>query len=225
MIDELKEEGLDRLLCLPLLQGMNRRDLLDVAGRVRLNFFRLEDRRRFARQDMPATGLYFILSGDVRADRRSLAGDYTLSEWIPAPLVVQPEALFSWRCRYSHTFTAASSLSVMEVDKSAVRDVLFQYPAFRLNLLNYLGHATRRVDNFLWCEEGAGLAVRFGLFLRRRCLRVTGRKELSIKLVTLAAELGWERRTLSRVLHGMEDDGVLRMGRGRVEIPDLSLLP
>lgn len=204
---------------------MSRRDLLDVAGRVRLNFFRLENRRSLARQDTPGKGLYFILSGEVRADRRSLADDYMLSEWISAPLVVQPEALFGWRCRYSHTFTAASSLSLMEVDKSAVRDVLFQYPAFRLNMLNYFGYAARRADNFLWCEEGAGLAVRFGLFLRRRCLRVTGRKELSVKLATLAAELGWERRTLSRVLHGMEDDGLLRMVRGKVEIPELSLLP
>lgn len=221
----LGKNGLERLLGLPLLQGLSQRDLLDIAGRARFNFSKLEARHRLVRQDARANRLCFVLDGKIIAERRSLRDDYVLTEWLAAPLVIQPEGLFSWHTHWTRTFSAATDCSLLEVDRDTVRDIFLQYAGFRENYLNFLGHLVQHNEEYLWCTEGEDVAERFALFLRRRCMRSSGRKELRMERTSLAHALGVSQARLSRTLHILSEKGLLDIRRGGVDIPDLSELP
>lgn len=224
-----KNVSLEHLMRLPLLQGMSRTDILRMAGMVPFNFSKVNARHIIARAGERCRGLTFIVSGSIEVETKSDDGTYALREWFAAPFLLQPESLFGLRTCHTATVRAAAEaqtpvVSLLQIEKSDVRDLLLALPTFRLNYMNILCRSTQQLTSEVWGNLPEQLPERIVRFLRLRCTYPTGRKELRIDMKRLATELGATRLNTSRALHKLASTGALRQRRACVEVPDFRKL-
>ncbi len=208
----------ERLLLLPLFQGIGREEFWEIAERIRIGFQKLPGGAVIAGQDSSCEMLQFVLSGEVCVRQTSDDYAYMLSEYFAQPMVVQPEALFGMRTRYTRTFLASTATELLKIEKSAVRDILFYYPTFRINYLNMVSTQMQQATRLLWRSFPEKLHYRFVRFMAVRCLKPAGRKVLKIKMTQLAAELNATRLGVSNMLHDLQERGLLEIHRGHIVI-------
>lgn len=209
----------ERLLLLPLFQGIGRGEFFEIAERIRIGFQKVAAGGVLVHQDSQCDRLYFILKGELCARHLSVNKHFVLSEWMDMPMVVQPEHLFGLCTRFTHTFYAVTDLQVLKIDKAAVRDILFYYPTFRINYLNMVSSRAQQTTKSLWKQWPADLEDRFVYFLMQRCSRPAGRKELKIKMSRLAEEMLSTRLKVSNMLNALEERKLIVLHRERIEIP------
>lgn len=210
-----------RLLNLPLFQGLGRSEYTEMATRVRFACRKVTAGTVLIRQDEPCRSLIFVLSGDVGATCHDDHHSYVLSEQLHAPQVLQPDSLFGLNTTYTRTFTAETEVEIMEIEKSVVRDTLFDYTIFRFNYLNLLSHHLQQTHRSRWRSLPIDLPHRFVRFLSDRCYRPAGRKVLHIKMTQLARELDATRLNVSRMLSDLQAQGMVQLRRERIIITAL----
>ena len=218
------ENFFDRLLLLPLFQGISKTDFLEIAERVKLNFQKLGKGNILVEQDELCTGLYFILKGEVEVKKVSDQKDSELVEWLNMPLVLQPETMFGLTTRYTRSFVAESPLQLLRVEKDVVRDILFDYSTFRINYLNLVSYRVQMANRMLWRNIPDDLEARFIQYLASHCLRPAGKKELRISMRTLSERLLTSRLSVSRMLNRLEEEELIHLSRGKILIPCMEKL-
>lgn len=214
-----------RLISLPLFTGLTREDSLEIAGRARFDFHRLKQGDNIVMEGQICQELHFIIQGDVLTTERAIDGSFILEEYVTGPCVIQPESLFGRCNRYSRTVTANSEeVQVLTVSKRDVRDILFTYTPFHLNYLNYICARHQNLKQRLWLQSAPDLRSQFVEFLHRRCEYPAGQKRLISGMNELAAQLHATRLNISRLLHELKEESLIRMHRGEILIPAFELL-
>ena len=214
----------DQLLLFPLFQGMSRDNLAQVAGQTKFGFMKCGVGQVVQREDAPCTQLYFLLSGVLRVESRSDDHAYTVIEQLQAPAMLQPEAIFGYNQRFTHTFTTLADSSFITISKDEVIRLSNQFLVFRLNLLNLYATQTQKLMRQPWHRYPATLSERIVRFLSQRCIYPAGPKTFKILMTRLADEVGDSRLDVSRALNQMQHDGLLTLHRGRIEIPQMERL-
>ncbi|MBR1547259.1 MAG: winged helix-turn-helix domain-containing protein, partial [Prevotella sp.] len=95
---------------------------------------------------------------------------------------------------------------------------------FRLNMTNQLAAEAQRMTHRIWRPAPKTLGERITRFFFSRCLYPAGPKTFYLLMNQLALELNDSRLDISRQLNRMQDDGLLTLHRGRIEIPMLERL-
>lgn len=219
MSQSASPQSLAYLLSLPLLQGMSQKDVFAMAERIPMNFQRLEAGKTIVRQGDACDLLIFLIDGEVAFHKRSDDHTYGLTEHLRAPMVFEPECLFGMHTRYAHTISALTDVRLFVVEKRDVRDVLLDFPTFRVNLLNQISYRAQHRDYELWRNQRAGLQWQFVDFLLDRCVRPAGYKELQIKMSRLGRELDTTRLNISHLLGSLREKKLIETGRERIIIP------
>ena len=213
-----------RLVNIPLFQGISRDDFFNIATKVHFDFQIYHPGEVIVNVDAPCNELVCIISGSVAKEMRSDDGRYLFREISDKPTVIQPDRLFGLRPRYSATFVAVRDTSVVTVPKHEVRDILFGYMTFHINFINFICSAKQVWETRLWRRLPTPLEARFVHFILARSTRPAGHKELNIGMVDLADELATTRLNVSRMLNTLKDDNLLYLSRGLIIIPELEKL-
>lgn len=224
MASDASIRSLDYILQLPLLQGMSRREVFQLAEKVALHFQKHARTAVITRQGTRCEELYLLIEGTVSCRRESDDHTYAVSEQISAPYVFEPENLFGMHTRYAHTIEAQTDVQMLVVGKQAVREVMFDFPTFRVNLLNALCFQVQRRDYELWKNKRLELEAKLIDFMLARCIRPAGHKDLQIKMSRLSQELGTTRLNISRLLNGLRECGLIETHREHIVIPRLEAL-
>lgn len=214
----------DQLLQYPLFQGMSRENLSQVAGHTKFDFIKFPAGRPVVREDEACEHLFFLLSGVLKVESRAHDHSYRVVEQAAAPFMVQPEAIFGYNQRYTHTFTALTDVSFVSIDKSEVVRLSEEFLVFRLNLLNIFATQAQKKERSYWRMAPSSLRDHIVRFFAARVLRPAGTKTFYILMTTLAKELNDSRLDVSRELNQMQCDGLLTLHRGRIEIPQMERL-
>lgn len=214
----------DQLLQFPLFLGMSRDDLSQVAAHTKFDFVKEEADKVLIGNDTACTGLCLLLTGTVSVETRSDDGSYTLTEQLTAPVILQPEALFGYRQRYTHTFRTMTAVSVLRLERREVFRLSEEFLIFRINLLNLLATQAQKKLHQPWRRRPENLEDRLVRFVADRCLHPAGPKTLRILMTQLAAEVGDSRLDVSHALNALQDKGLLTLHRGRIEIPHMEHL-
>lgn len=170
--------------------------------------------RMFSESD-PCNTFPFVLSGKVRVFKESLNGRelslYTVESG--------DTCIVSTGCLLSHEGYTASSLVKEDTEllmmSSHEFDKLLGAPAFRQFIFSLV---SKRIVVLLQLLE----EVAFHKLDRRLAsiLLQQGGRHLKISHQELADELGTVREIISRLLHSFSDNGLVRLGRGIIEILD-----
>jgi CRP-like cAMP-binding protein len=140
----------DLLLQFPLFLGMSRDDLDQVAAHTKFDFVKAEAGDVLISADDPCVGLSLLLSGTVSVETRSDDGTYVLEEQLSASVILQPEALFGYNQRYTHTFRALTPVALLCLERSEVVRLMEDFLIFRINLLNLLSTQTQKLLHQPW---------------------------------------------------------------------------
>lgn len=214
----------DQLLQFPLFLGMSRDDLNQIAAHTKFDFVKEETGSKLISVDDSCTGFCFLLTGQVSVETRSDDGSYLLTERLSAPVILQPEALFGYNQRYTHTFKALSPVALLRIDRSEVVRLTETFLIFRINLLNLLSTQVQKLLHQPWRRCPQTLDERIVRFIAQRCIHPAGPKTLYILMNQLAAEVGDSRLEVSRALNRLNSEGLVQLHRGRIEIPQMELL-
>lgn len=214
----------DRLLTLPLFQGMNNDDLTTLAGQTKFNFHRFAEGKEIIRDGSPCEHLFFLMSGTLSTTAEADDHGFRLTEQVTAPAILQPERIFGLTQRYTRSFTTMSPCNCMTLDKQEVLRITEEYVVFRINLLNIICTQNQRLQRRLWHQQPHTLDQRIVRFLESLCLHPAGPKTMRIKMERLAEELNDSRLNVSRALNRLQADGLISLYREHIEIPDMRRL-
>jgi CRP-like cAMP-binding protein len=214
----------EKLLQFPLFQGMSRDDLELVAGHTRFGFVKFQQGKVIVEEGDSCSQLFFLISGSLRVE--SLAADrgYRVVEEMTAPYILQPEVIFGYSQRYTHTFIAQTDAHFITIDKEEVLRLSEDFLVFRLNLLNLYATQTQKLSRLSWRHLPQSLNDRVVRFFAQHCIYPAGPKTFYILMNRLADELNDSRLNVSRVLNALQHEKKVILHRGRVEIPLLEHL-
>ncbi len=211
-----------RLVSIPLFQGISRSDFEDIASKIHFTFQTVRAGEEVVIADTPCQELVCTISGRFVHEKRSDDGSYTFREYSEKPIVLQPDRLFGRRPYYSTTVRAASTdACILIVPKHEVRDILFNFLTIHINYLNLVCSAKQNWEGRMWKQLPANVADRFLYFILARATRPAGRKELDIGMVDLANELVTTRLNVSKMLNELKEQNLVYLSRGRIEIPEI----
>lgn len=214
----------DQLLQFPLFQGMSRDNLAQVAGHTKFGFMKCVTEQTIVKEYDTCNQLFFLLSGLLNVETHSDDRSYKVVERLEAPYILQPEAIFGYNQRFTHTFTTLSESSLITISKDEVLRLSEEFIVFRLNLLNLYATLAQRLLHHPWQHGPESLDERIVRFLSQHCTTLSGPKMFYILMNQLAAEVGDSRLDVSRALNRLQHDSLIQLHRGRIEVPQMELL-
>ena len=214
----------DTLLSLPLFQGMSQTDFNSLLQKIRLDFIRYEDGDVIIEKGNRCGSLAFLINGTVESSRSGMDGNFTFSELIEAPFLIEPYSMFGRAGSYQRTYTAIGSCSFLMVDKQYIYTELGKYNICRMNLLNILSGRVQQLDSHIWSLDGMSLRERIIRFIKGLSDIQSGQKRLVIKMNDLATLMDATRLNVSRELNALEKDGLISLRRKEIFIPALENL-
>lgn len=214
----------EKLLRLPLFTGMSLDELQSIMGKTKIDFSRAEAGSVITRQGARCGVLLIMTHGEAAATTTAYDGSYSLTETVTAPAIIQQEGIFGRFQEFTRTLTATTQVSTMTIGKPEVQKLAEHSLIFRLNLLGSLSTTIQKDNQELWRNGHPTLEARIVSFFRRRCLTLTGKKSFKIKMLTLADIVNDSRLDVSHALNNLQRAGLVKLSRGRVDIPDMHRL-
>ena len=126
----------ERLLQLPLFQGMTVQEVSDVMSHVRLDFANYHQGDEIVMQGESCKKLIYIISGEVMAEYRNTNLQFILTESLPDLKVIEPYNLFGMYQTYSRTYTFATDGSTLAIDKHVMLNQLMTSNIVKINFMN-----------------------------------------------------------------------------------------
>ena len=91
----------ERLLLLPLFQGMTMADMHDAVATTKFLFKKYSAGKVVAKENDALTSLCLLLDGTLMVKTKAHDGSYSLTERLLAPNILQPERLFGFTQKLS----------------------------------------------------------------------------------------------------------------------------
>lgn len=214
----------EKLLLLPLFQGLSSSDLAHAMGHTRLEFIQGKAGELLIRENDICDSMTFLMKGAIHATTYCDDHSYSVTEELTAPDILQPECLFGMNQRYTQTFCAVTDCHLLKISKAEVLRLSDTHEIFRTNLLNILTTQTQRLSRGVWHAHPTNIREKIVRFMVERCRKPAGEKQISIKMQQLATIIGESRLNVSHELHSMEREGLLVMSRGHIIIPAIQKL-
>lgn len=207
---------------LPLFRGVSSTELIGWEDALKLFPDELPaSRTPIIRQGEHCSHLFFLAEGVLRREHCSADGGYTLHSQIKSPAVIEADRLFGLTPTYKNTYTAKSNIKILAIRKTFIGSHLMKNDVFRLNLLNLLSATAQKRDTALHPLQLNNPEERLRLFLERVFVDCEGEVEIYILMEDLARYIGETRLTVSRLLNQWQEEGLIRMGRGKFIIHDI----
>ena len=214
----------DKLLQLPLFQGMCTEDFTNILEKVKLHFHKYAPGKTLISKNDKCNQLIFILSGQVQCETSDKEQTYTLIEACDTPNVIEPHSLFGVNTHFNATYRAVDEVQTMSIDKSYILSQLTQYEIFNLNLLNILSNRAQVAYSKLWDTHPGGTCEKIIHFLHARCATLMGEKKLYIRMDDLATLIDDTRINVSKTLNQLQKENLVKLSRKCILFKDLNLL-
>jgi CRP-like cAMP-binding protein len=203
---------------------MSRDDLEIVAGHTRFGFLKLEAGKTVVKSGDNCNQLHFLINGNLRVRTYSDDYGYSVEEQMQAPNILQLESVFGYYQRYTHDFIAQTDVNFITIDKEEVMRLTEDFLVFRLNIMNHFATLTQKKMRQVWTRPPQSLEDRVIRFLVQHSTYPAGHKVFNILMTRLADEVNDSRLNVSRVLNEMQHKGMILLGRGKIDIPQLERL-
>ncbi len=210
MSDEA-QRALERSALLGILDEGARQELAD-AGRLRTVE---KDTVLFFAGD-PTHEILVLLHGRVRLWRLTRSGhELVLRVCEPGEVLGQMSAIEAGR--HSIGATAASRSRLLRLPAARFRELVAARPELALRLASVLAGRVRALSDQLEAMKFETIGQRVVRWIQTHG---AGLREIRTTHQDLAAQVGSNRENVSRVLGLLRDRGLLRLGRGTIEILD-----
>lgn len=204
----------ERLLRLPLFQGMSQDGLIALVGHTKLEFSRIDSGQTVCSEGSPCDSMIFLMSGQLTLISHADDHSYQVEERLSAPMLLPPEYLFGLSQRHPHSCVSTSPCELLILSKMEVLRLLESNHIFRANLLNIIATRTQRLARRAWHPSPRTIRQKICRYLSDRCHHPAGEKTFHLKMQQMATAIGESRLNVSHELHAMEQEGLLKLSRG-----------
>jgi CRP-like cAMP-binding protein len=212
----------DLLADVPLFEGVTADALETIAAGARL--VRVAMGRRFFEEGAPATAFYVLVSGQVKIAQVSAEGHEVILRLIGPGGAFGGIAPFTGGTEYPVTAAALSRSEAAAWDGATIARLMHAYPPIALNAVRMVAerlHDLQRRHRELMTERVERRVARALLRLAQHAgRRVESGVEIGFPLSRqdLAQMTGTTLFTVSRILSGWHEQGLVHVGRRRVVI-------
>ena len=214
----------ERLLQLPLFQGLTTLELSEVMEHVRLNFVNYHEGDEIVMQGDACHKLVYVISGDIGVEYREKNGRFTLVEDLPDLKVLEPFNMFGMIQKYSRSYFFNSDGCTLTIERPVVLKHLMNNNIIRINLLNIACNKYQQTQR-LMCEfPDNSVRHKMVKFMLAYSTVGKGRKEFRIKMTELADIVHETRLNVSVALNEMQAQGLLTLQRGGFIVENLENL-
>lgn len=178
----------------------------------------------FKRGDPPC-GLYAVLEGAVRISAVNAQGKEAVLSLVETPYWFGEICLFDNLPR-THDALATGPCTLAQVPQAAMFGILERHPAYWRDVALLMSHKLRlsliNIEQMSLMPASARLAHRLLMIAQGYGERTQARRVLQLPQEDLAAMLGLSRQTTNSLLRALEQQGVLGLSYGAIEILDLN---
>ncbi|WP_455590937.1 Crp/Fnr family transcriptional regulator [Bacteroides sp.] len=218
------ETMFDTLLQLPLFQGLRHEDFTNIIEKVRLHFIKHRPGETLVREGDKCDQLLFLIKGEITSATTSYDKTFTITEYIAAPCVIEPDSMFGMNTNYTSSYIAHGEANTVSISKALVMSDLFNYDIFRINYMNYISNHSQTLQSHLWRPQSTEPEHKFVHFLLTHVERPYGKKIVKVKMEDLARILDVTRLKISNTLNNLQEQQLVILRRKEIEVPDLQKL-
>lgn len=214
----------DKLLQLPLFQGLCKDDFTSILGKVKFHFKTYKKGDCIVTQNTYCNNIIFVLQGEVRSEALNKKYHYSIQEYSESPYVLEPYSVFGMYPQYTASYFAETDVDTVYISKSYILPILNKYEIFQLNYLNLLSNRSQVLYNKI-CDLQTGSTLNnFIYFLQIHCSSLKGKKCLQGKMEDIANILDDTRLNISKMLNDLENKGLVILRRKEIYIRNLEWL-
>ena len=178
----------------------------------------------FKRGDPPC-GLYAVLEGAVRISAVSAQGKEAVLSLVETPHWFGEICLFDNLPRTNDAL-ATGACTLLQVPQAAILKILEQQPVFWRDMALLMSHKLRlsliNIEQISLMPASARLAHRLLMIAQGYGEIEQARRVLQLPQEDLAAMLGLSRQTINSLLKALEQQGIIGLSYGAIEILDLA---
>ena len=223
-IDMMEFTMFERLLQLPLFQGMTTQEVSDVISHVRLDFANYHRGDEIVMQGESCRKLIYIISGEVMAEHHNASLQLLLTEHLPDLKVIEPFNLFGMYQTYSRTYTFNTAGCTLAIDKRVLLSHLMTNNIVKINFMNIVCNKYQQTERLLCHFPDDTVQHKIVRFVLSHSIIPKGRKDVQIKMTQLANILHETRLNVSIALNEMQEQGAIRLQRGSFIVNDIQEL-
>ena len=180
----------------------------------------------FKRGDPPC-GVYAVLEGTVRISAVSAQGKEAVLSLVETPYWFGEICLFDNLPR-THDALATGACRLLQVPQSAMLGILERHPLFWREMALLMSHKLRlsliNIEQISLMPASERLAHRLLMIAQGYGEVEQARRVLQLPQEDLAAMLGLSRQTINSLLKALEQQGIIGLSYGAIEVLDLQRL-
>lgn len=150
----------DKLLHLPLFQGVSQERLSETVEKVPFHFLKFKRGDKIIDKGDKCTHVRFIISGKVKMTYESRKLKFCISHELTAPEVIAPDYLFGLDTSYPFTLRAIDECGILQVSKNDYVTMLQSDKVFVYNILNYLSRNSQMFKSQMLNAEQVSVTER-----------------------------------------------------------------
>ncbi len=200
----------DKLTAIPLFKGVSGEDLALIQERCNLRWVNLSTDHPLIQADEPCHHLVILTEGELTRTTNFDNNTYTVKDKVEGVSIIEPEQLYGLTTRYRSNYRTLTSCKVLLISKDDIRQTLMNIPVWRINLLNLLSAKYNKLRDAVENKPYnlKEMIMHFG---------VDKPMSIKIRMSDLGKYLGAARRTISNVLHELEQEGKVTLRPNLIE--------
>lgn len=205
----------DKLLHLPLFQGVSHERLSETVEKVPFHFLKFKRGEKIIDRGDQCTHVRFIISGKVKLTYESRMLKFSISHELTGPEVIAPDYLFGLDTSYPFTLRAIEECGILQVSKNDYVAMLQTDKVFLYNILNYLSRNSQSFKTQMLNAEHLTVTERLVMLVSAFTSQKANNIVLEYRQRDLCRILGARRPALITTLDELS-------GKGLIEVPSNS---
>ena len=205
------ENIFDKLLHLPLFQGVSQERLQETVEKVPFHFLKFRKGEKILSCGDECSHVRFIVSGRVKLEYESKVLKFKISHELEAPEVIAPDYLFGLDTSYPFSVRAIDGCGILQLTKQDYVAMLRTDNVFLFNILNYLSRNSQTRKTQLLNLGNASVQERLVMlvsaFTSQRSQNIT----MNFRQRDLCRLLGARRPALVSAFSFLKDNGLIEM--------------
>ncbi len=208
----------ESLMTLPLFKGISYKRVSEMVGNTRLAFFKYLPGQEIFPAGTVCDRIKFVFSGSVRLTMTSSNERVSISQTLPAPAIIQPDYLFGRNTLYPVSAMAIDTVSIIEIEKSALLNLLREDEVILFNYLNILSTDAQKSTDGMMAVISGSIEERIAFWI----ISMTQMGSVDIVLKARARDLytvfGVARSSFMAALDRMVSDGIIEYTQSEIKV-------
>ena len=201
----------DKLLHLPLFQGVSHETLSTTVEKVPFHFLKFKRGEKIIDRGDKCTHVRFIISGNVKITYESKKLKFSISHELTGPEVIAPDYLFGLDTSYPFTLKAIDECGILQLSKNDYVSMLQTDNVFLYNILNYLSRNSQSFKSQLLNAEQVTVTERLVMLVSAFSSQKSKNIVLEFRQRDLCRILGARRPALITTINQLRDAELIEM--------------